>query len=95
LAFKREEDETMNSMITIRHEVPDDVGAIAEVTIEAFKTLEVSNHTEQFIIEADSTTCRDSGMRGCRRRSSSRCLSTDIFRRAWLSFTWDSKPSVK
>lgn len=39
-------------MITIRNETPDDVGAIAEVTIAAFKTLEISNHTEQFIIAA-------------------------------------------
>ncbi len=39
-------------MITIRNETRDDVFAIAEVTIAAFKTLEISNHTEQFIIEA-------------------------------------------
>lgn len=29
-----------------------DIDAIAEVTVAAFKTLEVSNHTEQFIVEA-------------------------------------------
>jgi putative acetyltransferase len=33
-------------------DVSSDVGAITEVTIAAFKTLAISNHTEQFIIEA-------------------------------------------
>ena len=42
----------MNPKITIRNETDDDVNAIAEVTIAAFQTLEISNHTEQFIIEA-------------------------------------------
>ena len=36
----------------IRSETDADVDAIAEVTIAAFKTLEISNQTEQFIIEA-------------------------------------------
>jgi len=38
--------------IVIRSETDADVGAITEVTIAAFKTLEISNQTEQFIIEA-------------------------------------------
>ncbi|MBI5557791.1 MAG: N-acetyltransferase [Deltaproteobacteria bacterium] len=42
----------MNPNIIIRNETHDDVPAISEVTIAAFKTLEISNHTEQFIIEA-------------------------------------------
>lgn len=42
----------MNPEITIRNETNGDIDAISEVTIEAFKTLEVSNHTEQFIITA-------------------------------------------
>jgi putative acetyltransferase len=42
----------MNSEIVIRSETSDDVGAIAEVMIAAFRTLEISNHTEHFIIEA-------------------------------------------
>ena len=42
----------MNPKITIRNETDDDVKAISEVTIAAFKTLEISNHTEQFIIAA-------------------------------------------
>ena len=42
----------MNSKIMIRNETDDDVSAITEVTLAAFKTLEISNHTEQFIIEA-------------------------------------------
>ena len=42
----------MNTKIVIRNETENDIDAIAEVTIEAFKTLEISNHTEQFIIGA-------------------------------------------
>jgi putative acetyltransferase len=42
----------MNTKIVIRNETDADVGMISEVTIAAFKTLEISNHTEQFIIEA-------------------------------------------
>ncbi len=42
----------MNPKIIIRNETDADVGAITEVTVAAFKTLEISNHTEQFIIEA-------------------------------------------
>ena len=38
--------------IEIRNETSDDIRAIAEVTVAAFQTLEISNHTEQFIIEA-------------------------------------------
>lgn len=42
----------MNPRIAIRNETQDDIRAITDVTIAAFKTLEISNHTEQFIIEA-------------------------------------------
>jgi putative acetyltransferase len=42
----------LNTEIVIRDETSDDVRAIAEVTIAAFSTLENSEHTEQFIIEA-------------------------------------------
>jgi len=42
----------MNTRIVIRNETDADIGAITEVTIAAFKTLKISNHTEQFIIEA-------------------------------------------
>jgi putative acetyltransferase len=42
----------MNPKIVIRNEMDDDVSTITEVTITAFKTLAISNHTEQFIIEA-------------------------------------------
>ncbi len=38
----------MNPKIVIRNETSADVGTIAEVTIAAFRTLEISNHTEQF-----------------------------------------------
>ena len=38
-------------MIT-RNETESDIEAISEVTIAAFKTLPISNHTEQFIINA-------------------------------------------
>lgn len=36
----------------IRHETAADIAAIDEVTIAAFQTLAISNHTEQFIIGA-------------------------------------------
>ena len=42
----------MNPKIVIRSETDTDVSAITEVTVAAFKTLEISNHTEQFIIAA-------------------------------------------
>jgi putative acetyltransferase len=42
----------MNPKVIIRNEIDADVDAISEVTAAAFKTLEISNHTEQFIIEA-------------------------------------------
>jgi putative acetyltransferase len=42
----------MNQNLNIRDETEADISAIREVTIAAFKTLEVSNQTEQFIIEA-------------------------------------------
>ena len=42
----------MNSAIVIRNETHADVGTITGVTVAAFETLEISSHTEQFIIEA-------------------------------------------
>jgi len=42
----------MNLMLNIRNEIDADVTAITEVTVAAFKSLEISRHTEQFIIEA-------------------------------------------
>ena len=42
----------MNLKLAVRSETDADAGAIAEVTVAAFKTLEISNHTEQFIISA-------------------------------------------
>lgn len=42
----------MNPKIVVRNETDADVSAITEVTVEAFKTLEISRQTEQFIIEA-------------------------------------------
>lgn len=45
-------DNLPNSKIVIRSETDADVRAISEVTVAAFKTLEISNHTEQFIVLA-------------------------------------------
>lgn len=42
----------MKPEIIIRNETSADIDAITDVTIAAFKTLEISNHTEQFIIES-------------------------------------------
>ena len=36
----------------IRNETSTDAGAIAAVTVAAFRPLEISSHTEQFIVEA-------------------------------------------
>jgi putative acetyltransferase len=41
-----------NPDVVIRDETDADIGAITEVTIAAFESLQISNHTEQFIIEA-------------------------------------------
>jgi len=49
---RQEEGYSMTLEIDIRSETDADVDAITEVTIAAFKTLEISNQTEQFIIEA-------------------------------------------
>ena len=38
--------------LLIRDETKYDAAAITEVTVAAFESLEISNHTEQFIIEA-------------------------------------------
>jgi len=42
----------MNQKIVIRDETPADISAVTDVTVAAFRTLEISNHTEQFVIEA-------------------------------------------
>jgi putative acetyltransferase len=42
----------MKPNVMIRNETSVDVSAINKVTVAAFNTLEISNHTEQFIIEA-------------------------------------------
>lgn len=42
----------MNLKFSIRDERPGDIASIAYITEEAFKTLEISNHTEQFVINA-------------------------------------------
>jgi len=46
------EQKPINTEIVIRNETENDIDAIAEVTIEAFKTLKITNQTEQLIIEA-------------------------------------------
>ena len=40
------------SDLVIRDETPGDYEIISELTVEAFKTLEISSHTEQFIVLA-------------------------------------------
>jgi putative acetyltransferase len=42
----------MTQKIVIRDETMADAAVITKVTVAAFETLEISNHTEQFIIEA-------------------------------------------
>ena len=52
VANEEKEVRYVKNEILIRHETAADVSAIAEVTVAAFKTLAISNHTEQFIIAA-------------------------------------------
>ncbi|MEE9903977.1 MAG: N-acetyltransferase [Chlorobium sp.] len=47
----------MNTEITIRNEESGDGQRIFDLTVEAFSTLEISDHTEQFVIDA----LRDAG----------------------------------
>lgn len=42
----------MNPKVVIRNETSADENAITEVTVAAFKTLDISHHTEQFIVAA-------------------------------------------
>jgi len=42
----------MTLNISIRSETDADIPAIRDVTVAAFQSMEISNHTEQFIIEA-------------------------------------------
>jgi putative acetyltransferase len=44
--------DTISNRIRIRDEEPADIDAITEVTIAAFEALEISRHTEQFIVAA-------------------------------------------
>lgn len=43
---------SMNPEASIRDELPGDAATIGRLTEEAFRTLEISRHTEQFIVEA-------------------------------------------
>jgi len=52
LGQSREEFRYVRDKVLIRSETSADVSAIAEVTVAAFKTLAISNQTEQFIIAA-------------------------------------------
>ena len=56
----------MNPKIVIRSETDADVSAITDVTVAAFKTLEISNHTEQFIVEALRAAKALDGIARCR-----------------------------
>ncbi len=42
----------MRNDIRVRPETPADVSVITDLTVAAFRTLAISNHTEQFIITA-------------------------------------------
>jgi putative acetyltransferase len=52
VGHSREEYRYVTENVLIRSETSGDVSAIAEVTVAAFKTLTISNQTEQFIIAA-------------------------------------------
>ena len=42
----------MNLKVLVRGETDADINTIGEITVEAFKSLDIGNHTEQFIIKA-------------------------------------------
>ncbi len=44
--------EEMEFKMRIRNETASDIESITQVTITAFRTLPISNHTEKFIIKA-------------------------------------------
>ena len=48
----KKENAVTTQKILIRDETKYDAAVITEVTITAFESMEISNHTEQFIIEA-------------------------------------------
>jgi putative acetyltransferase len=52
----------MTVTFTLRNETPADIGAITEVTMAAFETLAISQHTEQFVVAA----LRAAGRSRCR-----------------------------
>ena len=52
LAKKQDTPGTMNQRAVIRDETDADASTITAVTIAAFETLEISNKTEQYILEA-------------------------------------------
>ena len=52
LGQSRDKFEDVTDKVKIRNETSADVGAIAEVTIAAFRTLAISSHTEQFVLAA-------------------------------------------
>ena len=65
VVYANEKNKGIDMMIQnllIRDEKNSDFQAISDVTIAAFEKMEISNHTEQFIIEAlDQFNGNDSG----------------------------------
>ena len=65
VVYANEKNKGIDMMIQnllIRDEKSSDFQAISDVTIAAFEKMEISNHTEQFIIEAlDQFNRNDSG----------------------------------
>lgn len=51
-AWAKDKAETMHPQVVIRDETAGDSQAITDVTAVAFETLEISSHTEQFIVAA-------------------------------------------
>ena len=52
MADRKSQGKAMNPEVVIRYETDADIDAIRDVTVSAFRTLEISSHTEQFIIAA-------------------------------------------
>ena len=70
----------MTDKVLIRSETDADAGIITEITVAAFETLAISNHTEQFIIAA------------LRAAKALTCLARS--RSGWAR-TWGTSPSPR
>ena len=58
----------MTVTFILRNETSADIGAITEVTVAAFETLAISQHTEQFVVAALRAARKGVSLRGLKAR---------------------------